>query len=290
MKRNRLFTLLELVVSTAMMAMMIGMVSMVIFGMVKEWGEVERNAQMLREFQAIDRLVETAFRNAIPFHWNYEKQSETEDPPMLFTGEPNEIYFTYRHPAAGEPPTALRFIRIYRDGDQLIAAYRNTPILPNDVKNETQNVIKEVLANNIFSVDFLYATRDPANGSVSWLSYWNNDELKDIPLAIQIQITWHGVDDTSDRVTEAWLRRTAGNGFAEAYDVRSDEFEKENKPVEDLIKAAQDNNTNANAATSGGGGRGSGSGGGSGGGGSGGGSGGSGGSGGGGSGGGGSRR
>lgn len=235
------FTLLELVIAVALMALMISMVSMVLFSLVQEWSEIENQARVLREFQAIDRLVESSFRNAFTFRWTWPEgggltdgSDEKKKPPLLFVGEADRVYFTYRHPAAGLPPASLRYIQIYREGSQLMAAYRNTPILPADIRSERENMTYEVLANNVNSVDFLYAFRDYASGAVSWLNNWDTEELS-IPIAIQMKVTWE------DNISEVWLRRTASNGFAEAYDVREDEKEDENKPVEGLAERKDGN-------------------------------------------------
>lgn len=235
-RRKRRFTLLELIIATGLMTLVIGMVSVVIFAVLREWDAIEQNARVLREFQAIDRLVESAFRNAIYFEWNIENPSANDKPQLVFKGEHNSVYFVYRHPAAGAPPTMLRFIRIYQDGSNLVATYRNTPILPEHVYGETRNMITEVIATNVRKVEFTYAARDPENGAVNWVTSWDNEEYLEIPIAIQLGLTLEAGGNTNSEIHEVWLRRTAGNGFAEATDVRVDEYETQNKPLADLIK------------------------------------------------------
>lgn len=218
---KRTFTLIELVISMGILSLIVGIVSMSTFSLIRDWEFIETINRQLRDFQTIDRLVESAFRNAITFKWTIDEDKEEEDKP-LFRGQTNYVYFVYRHTISNdESPSALRFLLLTQEGNELVAYYRNTPILPNEIFSDREHVIREVVADGVASIIFDYALRDYSSGNVTWVNTWAENE-PDIPIAMQIRVRWLTGHE------EVWLRRTAGNGFSTYYDIREDEVEKEN--------------------------------------------------------------
>ncbi len=241
-------TIIELVVSISLLSVITGLTGMVIFALSKQWSGLQTQARILAECQAVDRIAESAFRNAFPFSWTDE--DNTDSPILLFIGNSYECYFTYRHPAAGDPPTTLRFIRIYLEHEKVMAEYRNTPCLPENARRGyEENIQREVIASGVNKLTFNYAYRDPQSGSVSWITSWDNEEEETIPIAINMYIEW------ADGSRHAWLRRTAGNGFAENYDIRKDEYEDEFKPIlgDGAISSSSSSSSSSSTSSSGGG-------------------------------------
>lgn len=220
--KKRHITLIELILAMSLLSFITGLSGVVIYGLSRQWVAVQVKARMLSEFQAVDRIAESAFRNAIPFHWTNEDNPDS--PILIFRGYSQECYFTYRHQVAGDPPTALRYMLIYQDGPDVVAEYRNTPVLPVDCHEQSINLKREVIAAGVRSLQFMYAYRDPQSGNVSFVNNWNDDD-EDIPIAINMFIEWN------DGTQHAWLRRTASNGFDQNYDIRKDEYEEEFRKI-----------------------------------------------------------
>ena len=158
---------------------------------------MEEHDSRLKQYRLIDHIVESAFRNAIPFYWQNRNHKEI----MIFSGEPERLTLTYRH-RVDATGSALRFLRLFAENGKLIAEYRDLPFVP----AETQNLPfeRETLASGIQTVRFIYA--DLRDNRLEWHESWNVEEMKNMPMAIQMEVTF------SDGTTQVWLRRTAGNG------------------------------------------------------------------------------
>jgi len=63
----------------------------------------------------------------------------------------------------------------------------------------------EIIAENIAGLTFTYADMDRERALI-WDEDWDEDERKNIPMAIQMTIEWQDGTKTS------WLKRTAGAG------------------------------------------------------------------------------
>ena len=201
------FTLVELVAAMAIMifvALIIGTASAAFYN---AWRRSVRVTDRLKVRQNIDRIMDTCVRNMIPFSWKDEDDQEQ----VVFSGSREEIFFTARRRAAEGENSAYLFIRLkVNEKQQLIAEYHTLPRFP--WKEEgTYEMKREVLAENIMSVSFLYASLNEEE--IIWEEDWeayDPDALQDnqtdillIPLAVQMTVEWQ------DGSTEVWLRRTA---------------------------------------------------------------------------------
>jgi len=98
--------------------------------------------------------MDVRIRNMIPFSWKDEDGSEQ----VLFEGSRNEIFFTSRRRASGGENSAYLFIRLkVNENQQLIAEYHPLPRFPRQEEGKYE-MRTEVLAENILSISFLYAT------------------------------------------------------------------------------------------------------------------------------------
>ena len=212
-KRSRLsrFTLLELIVAVAIFAVVISIASMGLVTVRKSWDKVYEHSARLKNLLKIDRVVDTSFRNIIPFSW---KDEDTKKERGIFFGEEDMVTFAYMHRITNAEFSAIRFINLYVEDNKLIAEYSKSPILPWDDNQDEMGVKKEVLAENIERISFLYGDRDET-GEISWNSSWVEEKpLNYVPLAIQITVEWQ------DGRCEQWLRRVAGAGKCESLGVR----------------------------------------------------------------------
>ena len=205
--RIRRFTLVELVAAMAIMifvALIIGTASAAFYN---AWKRSVRVTDRLKVRQNIDRIMDSCVRNMIPFSWKDEDDKEQ----VVFMGSKEEIFFTARRRAAEGDNSAFLFIRLkVNEKQQLVAEYNTLPRFPWQEENKYE-MKREVLAENIMSVSFLYASLE--NEEIVWNEDWEEydpEETQDdqtdilqIPLAVQMTVEWQ------DGTAEVWLRRTA---------------------------------------------------------------------------------
>ena len=197
------FTLLEMVLSVAIFAMIMVTIGTGMFSIQRTWKRMSKKNDELKIFQTLDRVFDTAFRNTVRFTWhndNFQQKS-------VFLGNNNECIIAYIHRITLPSDGGIRFLKLYLDGNNLVAAYRKYPILYWEENN--REIQKEVLATNIKNISFLYAGRD--NNEIIWTDDWDEENNQNIPLAIQITVEWE------NGLQEQWLRRTAGAGKFESY-------------------------------------------------------------------------
>jgi prepilin-type N-terminal cleavage/methylation domain-containing protein len=203
------FSLAEMVAAIAILALVGLLIGTSVNIFYRSYSQAQKIGAELSRNQAVDRIVESYFANAVPFPW-MDEQSETR---YVFQGEDNELYLTALRRTYAESGSALWFIRLYLDGEELKCDYAPTPILPWKALAE-HHYETETVASGVRRISFQYAeTRD---GVVEWHDTWVEDDHNGIPLAIQITIEW--VDGSRER----WLRRTAGSGGNSTYGNREE--------------------------------------------------------------------
>ena len=203
------FSLLEMMAATAILAMVGLIIGVSLSAFVRSWGHAEAAGKLLERNQTIDRIAETLLRGAVPFEW---QDRDTLEHRYVFQGEVDELYLTALSRSYGGAD-ALRFARLYRDGDRLLCDWSTTPLLPwRDLIEQKYDT--EEIASGVSKIHFRYAYEDD-NGDIAWDEVWDEDEREGIPLAIQLTIDW------TDGSSERWLRRTAGTSGNTALTVPS---------------------------------------------------------------------
>ena len=197
------FTLVEMVVAMAVMlmvAMIIGSAGKVFYD---GYHRAVKTSARLKEYMAIDRLWDGAVRNAVPFKW----RDEDNESRFVFEGKEDELLFTALRRADGNTPSALIFIRLKLEEEELVAYYSFYPRPPwdDELNDDPENFTREVIATNVSSVTFQYA--EEGEEEIEWFETWEEEEHNAIPLAIRMTVEWN------DGRKEYWLRRTAGTSL-----------------------------------------------------------------------------
>lgn len=201
------YTLLEMVLAVGIFLAVICVVSSGLFAVRQTWEKVKKHNGSLERLQRVDRVIDSAFRNVIPFKWC----DENNESRQIFLGRSNSLQMAYQHRVGKISEGGIRFIAFEVRDEKLLALYRKTPIIP--WLNEGAPLTQEILAENVAGISFKYA--DKQNDEIVWLDDWD-EENPNIPLAIQITIEW------ADGRKESWLRRTAGSGLNESLGVRKE--------------------------------------------------------------------
>ena len=200
------FTLIELIISMGILMAVTGIIAMASKSFYDGYERSAKVTKRLKEYMAIDNIMDIHVRNMIPFKWNDENGNYR----FVFSGEDHKLHFTTLRRSYGNRPGSLIFIRLFVEEEKLIAEYSTTPRLPwKEEEAETMPYTREVIAENIEEITFTYAEKatgeDDEDGTgVKWEENWPEDEHAAVPLAIRMQVKW------SDGTTEYWLRRVAG--------------------------------------------------------------------------------
>ncbi len=201
--RKTHFTLVEIVLAIAILLMIVGIAMLALSSAEQTLRKVKTVNHRLQQYQAIDRLVNRAFKNAIYFTWP-DKNSRQQ---LLFDGQAHALFLCYLHRISPNSHSALRFLKLYLENQQLIAEYSDTPLLPEDENSPT--VKREIIASGISEITFLYAKVNPQSQTVNLLDHWDTQQEHYIPAGIQLQIKWENGQ------SERWFRRTAGAGYSQ---------------------------------------------------------------------------
>ena len=198
MRRNG-FTLIEVAVAIGIMMAVLGVAGIMFAGVQKSWQRSSEHNNRLLQLQTIDRVMDNAVRNAVPFYWLDRNRKEV----MLFTGETDGVFLTSLHRVNQREKGGIRFMKLYAESGNLVAEYSHTPIVA-ETDSEAGNVQKEIIAEGVSKVHFHYA--DLKDGELYWFEVWDPVEMRNIPVAINMEVTF------ADGTKESWLRRTAGAG------------------------------------------------------------------------------
>ncbi len=209
MKRNIRrsgFTLIELIVSMGILMAVTGIVAMASKSFYDGYDRSARVTRRLKEYMAIDNIMDVHVRNMIPFQW----KDDNSNTRFVFSGEEHKLHFTTLRRSYGKTAGSLIFIRLFVEENQLIAEYSTLPRLPwKEDGDETMTYEREVIAENVEQITFTYAEKaseeeDEDGTGISWEENWPEDEHAAIPLAIRMHVQW------TDGSSEYWLRRVAG--------------------------------------------------------------------------------
>ncbi len=202
MKHCNKFTLIELVVAIAILAVVAGIIGVAGASFYGGYKRAVSHTGKLKQYMAIDNLMDTHIRNMVPFKW----KDEDGNSRLVFNGEENEIHFTTLRRSYGDKPGALLFIRVFVEDEKLIAEYSAYPRLPwVEEGDENMPFTREVIAENVRQVTFSYAENSTEEAyAVEFLDEFTEEENSVLPLAVLMKVEF------TDGTTEQWLRRVAG--------------------------------------------------------------------------------
>ncbi|MEG2075686.1 MAG: type II secretion system protein [Victivallaceae bacterium] len=190
------FTLIELLLSVMILTIALGLITSISASIVKASEKIFATGKQLQDYQRLSSIADNCLRNIIPFTW---PDSNSGEEKLFFYGKNDEIYFAYLHPAFGEQENGLRFVKIYRQGSNLMVAYSNEPIFGHS--DDMSSVTTETLLTNIDRLQFKYAIEE--KNEIIFVEQYDNKII--LPLAVD----WQIIDANGEQLR--FLRRTAGN-------------------------------------------------------------------------------
>jgi len=206
LRRLGAFTLLEVMVAVAIAMLALLAAGMCVFAVRKSWTGVQTRETELKRLVGIDNVVNSRFRNAIPFSWPGNGKSHRE----VFLGNPDKIVITSLGRVNVPSEGALRFLSLELDNGALVARHSPYPILYWQEDSNAPAVTEEVLSDKVARLTFQYGKRGYA-GKIEWIDDWDEERSLGIPAAIKMVIEWE------DGSRAQWLTRTAGAGLSSTF-------------------------------------------------------------------------
>lgn len=206
--RRSAFTLLEMVISLGLLALLAGLVVMAGAAVTNSWSRLEKRQQQFAELMRVDRTLDTILSNTVAFSWSDDAGA------MLpyFRGAPDRVRLAYRHRIAIPGEGGLRFVLLELNGDDLVARYHSRPFL--DEERVFQDGRTSILASGIAELRLRYAIIDSETDVAEpprWVEQWRPEDwpldqrrLHARPLAVHIGLEWE------DGRVEHWIRRLPG--------------------------------------------------------------------------------
>ena len=201
MQIERHFTLIEIIVSSAILTLIATLIGTVLFSVHQSWSKIEEHTATLEDLVKLERVADIVFRNAAPFHWPDENNNSRQ----IFKGRSDSVRMAYLHRINSDNENGIRFIEIFLRGDQLVAKYRNYPMIEDNPARCTE----EILTSKVKNLEFKYAER--IKDEITWSGEFDEVAAENIPMAIRMTITFE------DGEIVDFLRRTAGNSFVSTY-------------------------------------------------------------------------
>ena len=206
---QRRFTVLELVISVALLAVVTALAVTAGTAITNSWARLDSRERQFAELMVLDRTFDTMFTGVLPFRWNDRERNEMP----FFRGIEATLRFAYQHPFHDQEQGAFRFVLLELVDGEVRAVYAPRPFMDEEDLRRSGRV--SVLANGVEALRFRYAVfpegSTPDDPPV-WRDDWLPEELDarertqhTRPLAIWATVEW------ADGRVEHWLRRTPGN-------------------------------------------------------------------------------
>lgn len=189
-----------MVVAIAIIMVVFLTAGMVLWTVQNSWKKSSDHSDRLTKLIIIDKVVNSNFRNIIPYNW-YDRKLLKNKP--VFQGDQDRIVFATLNRVNDVKEGGIRFISLFVDEDNnLVALYRKTPLLYWDTAQMEGN--REILAEGVESLEFSFADLN-RDRLLEWFDDWDEDRERFLPMGIQMKVNW--LDGTSN----VWLRRTSAS-------------------------------------------------------------------------------
>ena len=201
------FTLLEVVIAAALLAVILTILVSGTYTIVESWSRVNSHTEHLEEILVLDRTIDSILSNVVPFTWPADIGERQPKPVQIFVGEPDHMIVSYLHQFNRLEDGAIRYCGFFIDRhSDLYAYYCDSPPFPSDLNDP--KIKKSYLAAGVENIAFQYG--DMNNDELIFEDTWDPEHAY-LPLAILMQVKWFGGRH------ENWLRRTAGAGLYERH-------------------------------------------------------------------------
>ena len=181
------FTLLELLISMALL----GLILVLLFGglrlAVRSWDAVQQQVDSVNLVRSVESLLRREFAIAYPYRWKIGP-----DQRMAFHGERNKIQFVAQLPLrVGDGGLYIVSLELQQDGRGKRMVWKHAPLnsLMRDfsgLEQASEMLLAASELNGIEDIWLTYFGRENENAAPRWMDRW--DSASRLPMLIRIQV------------------------------------------------------------------------------------------------------
>jgi len=195
--RRNSFTLIELMLSFAITAIMLAVISLSFRGVVLAWRGMVRGTGNVEAAIRAERMADVLFCNLALFSYPDPDGGGERKMPEL---REESIFAVTRTRADSLESPGLLYFRLYLSDDgELMLESTTTPFFP-DMKSAEMRLTREVVLSGVEEVSFSYGWFE--NGELEWVNEWSEENF--LPSAVLMQVEFKNGD------RDSWLRRVGG--------------------------------------------------------------------------------
>jgi general secretion pathway protein J len=178
------FTLMEVVIALAIVAVLLA----VMFGglrvAVGAWRQTDARADDLQHVRSLNQLLIRVVGGTHP----YRVAAPGSATQLVFEGEPDRVAFvTATPPVPFGPPIAFAAVTITRDASGLLISQKPLPAR-DPFERLTSGLTDPTVAN--VRLRYLRPARDGQPGGGTWEDHWDGARERTLPSAIEITLVW----------------------------------------------------------------------------------------------------
>lgn len=193
MKRQRGFTLLELVIAMTLTAMLLGMLSAGLYSVVNDWQRENTGLDDTLDKSLVILQVDRALQAAFPHSYVDQERLSRH---IYFQGTEDSVSFVSA--VSPQRQGGLMAWQLSDDQDgvmlKLVPAYADSP----------EERLEELEGTNVlpgYSLEVRYLVQEDVD-SKEWLEEWDGSERQSLPLAVHLVLTPDDGDDPKAEVLE----------------------------------------------------------------------------------------
>lgn len=196
------FTLIEILIATALTAVLIALLALVNTSASRTWESVEKRSAKLQDLMIVRQSLGKLVSNAVPYH-----QGKDDSFYNAFEGEANHFRLASLQRITNLEDGGLIFAELSVEDEQLQLNYAFRPWNANsDLELDRTVLLEEVQS---LSCRYAYAEEER---EIAWCEQWIEEEHDALPLGIEITIEFNNGDQ------ESFLWRTAANSRYERWE------------------------------------------------------------------------
>ncbi len=186
---NSGFTLLELLISIVIVAVIISM----LFGAVRlgisAWEKGEKDTRSMNRIRIVKRQLKFQL-SSICTENIISSNEDNQAVPFLLEGTSDSLTFVSRYSIAPDTKTSLVYVRYFTDGDNFLLFEKDLSVMDHElIENQGLDVDDHhELVGNMEDLKFEYLEKDLI-GEFNWMDHWEN-KIGEVVYPVAVRVSF----------------------------------------------------------------------------------------------------